>query len=91
MGTYIYELNQDLKTANQMFEQYQEQVSAKFDSIDALYSSRETAKETLTNAKITAEKAIQRESVVITKPKLVEKKVNESFSRLQTDIAEITK
>ena len=87
-------LKSDVKTLQNTVVQQNvdiESLRKDFKSIDSLYKQRETLKQEKAVLEQKLRKDTKREATVVAKPKLVEKKVNESFNKMTAEFSEITK
>lgn len=87
-------LKNDLKVLQDTTEQQTVDIEAlrtDFDSIQTLYNKREALKKEQAVLEKKLRGDTKREATVVAKPKLVEKKVNESFNKFTAEFSEITK
>lgn len=87
-------LKSDVKVLQDATEQQAVDIEAlrtDFDSIQSLYSQREALKKEQVILEKKLRNDTKREATVVAKPKLVEKKVNESFNKFTAEFSEITK
>lgn len=90
-GTYIFELRQELSDTKKEFVKYQEDTNKKFKDLEMLQNDMNLIKKKFHKAQQKAVNDAIRESVVVKKPKLVEKQFERSFNRLMVDMQEATK
>ncbi|WCZ66329.1 hypothetical protein [Yersinia phage MHG19] len=90
----IDSLKSDVKVLQDATEQQAVDIEAlrtDFDSIQSLYNQREALKKEQAVLEKKLRGDTKREATVVAKPKLVEKKVNESFNKFTAEFSEITK